>query len=44
MTSAPAVTELHQTFDAKAYHDEYRERVMELIEEKSKGVSRADAS
>lgn len=24
-------------FDAKAYHDEYRERVMELIEEKSKG-------
>ena len=27
------------TFDAKAYHDEYRERVMELIEEKSKGKS-----
>ena len=25
------------TFDANAYHDEYRERVMELIEEKSKG-------
>src|ERR1700704_2730092 len=24
-------------FDAKAYHDEYRERVMELIEDKSKG-------
>jgi DNA end-binding protein Ku len=24
-------------FDATAYHDEYRERVMELIEEKSKG-------
>ncbi|NWF74422.1 MAG: hypothetical protein HXY51_15475 [Nitrospirae bacterium] len=24
-------------FDAKAYHDEYRGRVMELIEEKSKG-------
>ena len=24
-------------FDAKAYHDEYRERVMDLIEEKSKG-------
>src|SRR5262245_40179663 len=24
-------------FDAKVYHDEYRERVMELIEEKSKG-------
>ena len=27
------------TFDAKAYHDEYRERLMELIEEKSKGKS-----
>jgi DNA end-binding protein Ku len=26
-----------QAFDAKAYHDEYRERVMELIEQKSKG-------
>ena len=25
------------TFDAKAYHDDYRHRVMELIEEKSKG-------
>lgn len=25
------------TFDAKAYHDEYRERVMELIDKKSKG-------
>lgn len=25
------------TFDAQAYHDEYRQRVMELIEEKSKG-------
>jgi len=24
-------------FDAKAYHDDYRERVMELIEDKSKG-------
>ncbi|HKP01650.1 MAG TPA: Ku protein [Nitrospiraceae bacterium] len=24
-------------FDANAYHDDYRERVMELIEEKSKG-------
>ena len=26
-----------ETFDAKVYHDEYRERVMELIEQKSKG-------
>ena len=26
-----------ESFDAKAYHDEYRERVMELIEQKSKG-------
>lgn len=25
------------TFDAQAYHDEYRNRVMELIEEKAKG-------
>ena len=25
------------TFDAKAYHDEYRERVMDLIDKKSKG-------
>ena len=25
------------TFDAKAYHDEYRQRVMDLIEQKSKG-------
>ena len=27
------------TFDAKAYHDEYRQRVMDLIEQKSKGKS-----
>ena len=26
-----------ETFDAKAYHDEYRQRVMDLIEQKSKG-------
>lgn len=26
-----------KTFDAEAYHDEYRQRVLELIEEKSKG-------
>lgn len=26
-----------ETFDAKAYHDEYRQRVLELIEQKSKG-------
>jgi len=25
------------TFDAKAYHDEYRQRVLDLIEQKSKG-------
>jgi DNA end-binding protein Ku len=25
------------TFDAQAYHDDYRQRVMEMIEEKSKG-------
>ena len=27
------------TFDAKAYHDEYRQRVLDLIEQKSKGKS-----
>ena len=27
------------TFDAKAYHDEYRQRVMDLIDQKSKGKS-----
>jgi DNA end-binding protein Ku len=25
------------TFDAKAYHDEYRQRVLDLIKQKSKG-------
>ena len=27
------------TFDAKAYHDEYRQRVLDLIEQKAKGKS-----